>query len=220
MDKTDRREPLTAEGAQALLESLYVPSQPAAPRAGSLPKVTFPPDWKMRSVHVPGHFKTYEVPRYIVRIDIDEPGMTGTHGWQVRYQTETYGSRLVSDSKFDCGGRKGTPSDSLHAAKVYLAAIWVGTPRRPLLPENPHRKHHPTGMTGVRVTWRERGGKMQCHVRVDDLQGKPLHHMYVGTEPSVSESKLAAKVAEGRKRRCAYLKSIGQLERLPATGGR
>ena len=53
----------------------------------------------------------FRVSPYLVRIDIDEIGYAGTHGWQVRYQRPW---KLFSDSKFK------TPKRALSEAQAFL----------------------------------------------------------------------------------------------------
>ncbi|MBK6616283.1 hypothetical protein [Ottowia sp.] len=149
---------------------------------------------------------------YIVRVDIDDPGCAGTHGWQVRY--ERPGTQFFSDSRFDHRGHKGTACDSLYAAKLYLQAIWKGRRPRRLPPESPSKAGH-TGMTGVRIVWRERKGTSQCSIRVDDLTGKPLANLYVGTTRTATDDRLLAQLAAARRIRADYLVAAGAAGRLP-----
>lgn len=215
MAKLITKKPLTPAALDLLFDLLCAPSSLSASKAPDrMTRADFPSDWKVRRVEIHGYALALQVPCYVVRIDIDKPGMAGTHGWQVRYRKDTYGSRFFSDSRFDRKGHLGTPKESLYAAKLYLAAIWAGEPVRPL-PAEYADKQHPTGMTGVRVVWRERRGRMQCYVRVSDLAGKQLANLYVGVKSTVTASRLEAKVEEARRQRRAYLKSIGQLARLP-----
>lgn len=175
-------------------------------------KEDFPSDWTYRTVTVAGQSRTFEVPRYIVRID-SPPGAPGaTHGWQVRYDRSA--TKLFSDSRCAKPGRVGTPDDSLRAAMEFLRAKWRGA-KPPVLPREQRRKQHPTGMSGVRVVWRNRNGLRQCYVRVDDLQGRPLKAFYVGTENTVRASSLARKVREAVKLRQSYLREQGTLTRRP-----
>jgi len=206
---------MTKAQASAVLAALSSGgAKDAAAKATLKQNVAFPPEWVYRRVFVGRNLlSALEVPRYIVRIDIDEPGCVGTHGWQVRYHQP--GSRLISDSTFDTARRMGTPLDSLTAAKLYLLAIWTGPRARELRPEKAG-KRIPTGMPGVRVRWDTRRGLEMCNVRVDNLEGKPIASLYVGTRRTATERKLAAKVREGRRIRREYLESLGGRVVMPA----
>lgn len=85
------------------------------------PLFTLPEDWRARRILVPGWARAFRVPSRIVRIDIDEAGRAGTHGWQVRNPGMRY--LLISDAKFDTERRRGTPAESLRAATSLLAAL-------------------------------------------------------------------------------------------------
>lgn len=199
------------EVVASLAALLKGPDLPPLTTIKSMLKVEWPAEWRMRVVSIPGQVKAMKVPQYIVRIDVDEPGLAGTHGWQVRYRRKLYRTQFFSDAAFDLTGmRKGTPKDSLEAAKIYLAAIWSGKPVKELPAVEAGRKRHPTGMPGVRVIWRTRAGGEQCYVRVDDIKGKPLASMYVSTEATFTDQKLSRKIREGKRRRREYLESIGR----------
>lgn len=162
-------------------------------------------EWRYRDCWVPGH-GLFRVPERIVRIDQEDsqgPGLAGTHGWQVRY---TRPWRLFSDNKPVPGRKLGSPLDSLRTATRYLEDCWRGPPARQLLPES-EKKPVRTGVPGVRVVWRQREGSamLECRVRVDDLQGRPLCAIYVGTNRTTTLERLTDAVHAGRVRRLAYL---------------
>lgn len=66
---------------------------------------------------------SFSVSRHIVRIDTNEPGLAGTHGWQVRYRGRT---KLFSDYTENRNG----PSDALKSAENYLQIIYRGSAPR------------------------------------------------------------------------------------------
>lgn len=169
------------------------------PRGNAIRRVEDIPE---RSVLVPGHAVALSVPRYIVRVDKDDPGKAGTHGWQVRFARP---SAFFSDSRHRDGLDRGSPSLSLDAAKSYLKLTW--RPKSPPARAERTSKAHPTGMSGIRVVWRRRKSKnfAECTVRVDALDGKPLANLYVGTENTATEAAIAARIAEGKSIRKLYL---------------
>ena len=77
-------------------------------------------DLRRRPVIVSGWATTFKVVQHIVRIDIDDPGNVGTHGWQVRYKKT---SKLFSDST---KRTRRSPTASLAKAVCYLSEIYSG----------------------------------------------------------------------------------------------
>lgn len=70
-----------------------------------------------RKVTLKGCGKTFVVAKFVVRVDIDEPGRVGTHGWQVRYSKP---SKFFNDSR---SGDSRNPERSLEEAHAYLRSI-------------------------------------------------------------------------------------------------
>lgn len=173
-----------------------------------------PADWTWRDCVVKGWAVSLKVPSHIVRIDIDEAGSAGTHGWQVRYRTDVHGTKLFSDAKFDTSKRMAAPEVSLGAAMAYLASIWVGKIGPRLGTRRDASKQHPTGMPGVRVAIKPTRASFYYSVRVDRLDGTPICSLYAGTEFSATEESLQACIKEGRRVRYQYLCEIGAETRL------
>lgn len=90
----------------------------------SSPTKRLPKGFPLREVNVPGWARTFQVPRHIVRIDIDEVGLAGTHGWQVRYKRP---SRFFRDNS---GPKLRSPQHSLAEAIRFLASIYEGPRNR------------------------------------------------------------------------------------------
>src|SRR5471032_1549793 len=141
-------------------DAFHRESAPTRKRALKLDE--FPRDWEYRSVDIVGQAVALKVPKYVVRLDIGDNARKGTHGWQVRYDRSA--TRYFSDSRSDRPGHLGTPTDSLHEAKLYLKDIWQG-PKVARLPKEQASKAQPTGMPGVRVEWRTRKALKACYVR-------------------------------------------------------
>lgn len=158
-----------------------------------------------RRVAVP-NWGEVSVPRHIVRIDIDEPGYAGTHGWQVRYPS---GGR----STFFSDG-KANPKTRLRDAINYLASIWQGqTPR--LHSKELSRKKVKTGMAGVALNFSLRANRRvrEIYVVVTPTQrGSKPRKFYVGTTNTVTKERLAAAFAKAAKLRqqriAAYLRDL------------
>jgi hypothetical protein len=194
--------------------------------------------WQFRFSEVPGWSSTFKVPRFISRVDIakEMTGGSNTHGWQVRYPHAP--SRFFSDGRYSTAKRMGTPKDSLHAAKEYLASVWRGeVPRR--FSAEPENKKLPTGLTGVTVIWKQRSGgranrrmlrseeggasavmdpktsDRHCVVRVDGPQRRCIVQVYVGTQATFTEAKLLRAVQRARMLRLAHLHELGRLHLLP-----
>lgn len=150
----------------------------------------------LRRVNVPA-WGDMMVPRHIVRIDIDDPGRAGTHGWQVRYQKP---SVFFSDAK---NGKRRSPRTSLRAAIDCLLAIYRG-PRRGVHRSERIRKRHPTGVPGVAFVRRRRPdrGFTEYLVRIQlgrhRQAGSVRRQIYLGTENTVSDARVRAALKKAR----------------------
>lgn len=134
--------------------------------------------------------EAFQVPPYVVRIDTNRPGGVGLHGWQVTYATPT---KYFSDSATP----DRNPRDSFESAVAYLKSIWTGPRKRKVALERID-KASKTGAAGVRVKWRRNSsrGSRSCWVVVS-IGSRVLKQLYVGTEGSFTEDRLAARLAEG-----------------------
>lgn len=170
-------------------------------------------DWKFRESEV-GHHGVHRIPRYITRVDAEDkrgPGFAGTHGWQVRYGTPPH--RFFSDRAYGTSHPKaGLPHESLKAAQEHLLRIWKGHPQFMARYENPAQKKALTGMTGVRVIWRERPPSpvIECVVRVDNDIGRPLRVLYVATPGTFTRQVLKDRIEEAIALRQEHLRLSGK----------
>lgn len=159
-------------------------------------------DLPLRETSVPG-YGVIRVPRYIVRIDIDDGG-AGTHGWQVRYARPW---RLISDTQ---RGKPRSPKTSLRDAKEYLATIFTGVkPRHRTIEDS--RKRERTGMPGVRIVRRVHRGRNVAEVliRVDAPQrsgGRKT--IYVGTDNTVTKKRLAEAIRQAKEIRAEFVREF------------
>ncbi len=160
-----------------------------------------------RAVRVRG-FGMFQVPRHIQRIEIDEPGKAGTHGWQVRWD----GTKFFSDA----AAGKREPKAALARAEKYLRSIYTGP--RPRLRETEHKdKKHRTGIAGVQLAYRRRKNRQiaEVYLRVNPpTQGGVPHSIYVGTENTITQvrMRLALKKARAMRdaMRAAYLEELAK----------
>lgn len=129
----------------------------------------------------------------IVRIDINEPGKRGTHGWQLRrgLRTKFYSdvSRVLNTN---------SALDSLQAAVDALARRYEG----PLLLSRHIEiptKAIKSGFPGIRIISRKRKGRhcLEFWVEVCCPEGKRSpKRFYVGTETTYSDDALQSKIKE------------------------
>ncbi len=158
-----------------------------------------------RKVRVRG-FGLFQVPRHIQRIDIDEPGKAGTHGWQVRWD----GTKFFSDAATG----KREPTASLARSERYLRSIYTGP--RPRLRETEHKdKKHRTGIAGVQLAYRRRKDRQiaEVYLRVNPpTQGGVPHSIYVGTENTITQARMRLALKKARAMRdvmrAAYLDAL------------
>jgi hypothetical protein len=140
----------------------------------------------------------FEVPQHIVRIDINEPGKAGTHGWQVRYE----GTLLFSDVKY-----KGNPEKSLRAAKNYLRDIYTGSAsanRKLHTREIKSRKAVLLGQRGVSLCWKsgrrnpeDRELYCQVSIAIPGVSKSRNMGIYIGNKNTVSEERLKSALKKG-----------------------
>lgn len=137
----------------------------------------------------------FRVPRHIVRIDIDDPGKAGTHGWQVRYP-HGHRSTFFSDGK-------ANPKTRLREAITYLASIWHGPTSR-LHAQERRKKKIKTGVVGVHLAWERRSKRSvrELFVIVNPTKrnGTPKG-FYVGTERTATQERLDAVFAKAQRYR-------------------
>lgn len=154
-----------------------------------------------RLAFVPGWAGVFQIPKYIVRVDVDEPGKAGTHGWQVRYQKP---STFFSDAGQN---RRGNPSTSLAAAKRYLASIYAG-PRTLIRTTPTKRKTNPIQEPGLRLVYVQPKGRTVRHVYVEAVppgRGMVPKRVYVGTDNTVTPARIEAGKAKARQIRLAMV---------------
>jgi hypothetical protein len=138
-----------------------------------------------RFVIVP-HWGEFQVPRHVVRIDIDDPGLAGTHGWQVRYPHRA-ASKLFSDGK-------GNPKTSLIQAKAYLAAMWQGPSPRLHYRERGN-KRWALGVPGIHINVQKKTSRNVYEFRLivtPPLRNKLPIHFYLGTENTATAERFDA----------------------------
>ena len=139
-----------------------------------------------RLVYVKGWSAVFHVPRHIVRIDIDDPGKAGTHGWQVRYQKP---SVMFSDAK---NNDRRSPRASLADATRYLAAIYAG-PRVLIRTTPTKRKKNLIQEAGIRLVERVNKKKNITEMyleAVSPTNKKASKRFYVGTLSTVTNERI------------------------------
>jgi len=163
-----------------------------------------------RSVTVRG-FGAFEVPRHIQRIDIDDEGKAGTHGWQVRWN----GTKFFGDAS----NGKRDPTRALARAERHLRAIYDGP--KPRLRDKEHKdKKHRTGLAGVQLAYRRRRNRniAEVYLRVNPLSpGGTPRSVYVGTENTVTQARLREALRRARamrdEMRAEYIASLARAPR-------
>lgn len=145
--------------------------------------------FKVRPVAVPG-WRTFQVHPYIVRIDIDEPGYTGTHGWQLRYDKP-----FVFFSDRPAKRRPlGSPATSLKRATTRLKEIYEG--HRPRLRDTEFKsKGLHFGVPGLRCYSKKRPTKNLTEWYMElshPLKSHAAKRIYVGTDNTITLPRIDA----------------------------
>lgn len=165
-----------------------------------------------RLVQIPGQATALCVPRYVVRIDIDDPGQAGTHGWQVRHGPRPW--RFFTDGWVDM---PRPPQRSLEEATAYLARIYEGAPTR--IRKKPlSTKVNPIKDVGIRLaTYCPRGRNVaQYFIEVSNIgPGTSPKRIYVGTENTVTQRRIQAALKRARQIRA---EQVQNLQRQRKTG--
>ncbi len=137
------------------------------------------------------------VPKYITRIDVDDPGKAGTHGWEIRYKEQDI---FFSDSKY------GDINKALKAATEKLYSIYKGPST--YIHKIPRQKKKHDLPVGIRLIWKKPKNKtfQELYVEVGFPKGKvPAKKLYVGTENTITEEKLLEKLEQGLKLRQQFI---------------
>lgn len=178
-----------------------------------------PRGFPRRIVLITGWATVFHVPRYISRVDVDEIGRYGTHGWQVRYEGVC---RLFGDAK---GRQRGSPISSLKEATEYLASTYKGPKVRVLSKPTTRREEGPVMEAGLRLVRRSLHGKSSSCLEVyveamspsNDLASR---RVYVGTERidgrggTVTPERLEAAVCRARDLRKNLVDTYRQMKPL------
>lgn len=167
-----------------------------------------PAGFPTRICIVPGWATPFSVPRHIVRIDVDEPGAAGTHGWQVRYRTP---SRFFSDA---ANRTRRVPRHSLKEATLYLASIYAGPAARCRTTPT-RRKANPVMEAGLRLISRRRPGKAFDEVYVEvspPTRSAAPPRFYVGTRHAdgrgtATQERFERALALARRRRAQLVRA-------------
>ncbi len=177
--------------------------------------MNLPADFPHRRCVVPGWATSYRVPRYISRVDIDEQGLAGTHGWQVRYDREH--SKFFSDSTH---GKRHTPRASLDGAIEYLAGIYRGPRSR--LRRTPTCRKTPGLIQdhGIRmvemIVRKDKVPQYYVEVMAPTRRFNPKRY-YVGTVNTITPERIERALVKARKQRKVmeqeYLKQLVELPR-------
>lgn len=136
------------------------------------------------------------------RVDIDEPGYAGTHGWQVRYRGL---NAFFSDSRF---GRKGSPVLALAAAKDYLAGVYQG-PNARIRNKPAASKKNQELEAGIREMRTKKPNRNVAEVYIEALSprhGVSPRRFYVGTEGTVTPLRYSLALAQARLARQAMVR--------------
>jgi hypothetical protein len=149
------------------------------------------------------------VPRHIVRIDIDKPGLAGTHGWQVRFGRPW---RFFSDAK---RSRRRSPHRSLEDAINHLAIIYtIPAPRVRATPTA--RRANIVKEAGIRLVERKKQGRNVVELYVKAMspkRGTLPRRFYVGTAATVSEERMNAAIVKARQARADMVREHLQAQR-------
>ena len=130
---------------------------------------------------------SFSVGRHIVRIDMNEPGKAGTHGWQVHYGDRT---KLFSDYTENRSG----PSAALKDAENYLQRIYRGyAPRHHLKVLARKTNQLPVGVSDYKVI--RAGRNVMVHTfqaTIPQFNKKcACLRVYIGTENTITPERKA-----------------------------
>lgn len=146
---------------------------------------------------MPGWATTFRVPRHIVRIDIDDPGKAGTHGWQVRYRRPW---RFFGDT---VNRTRRSPAAALAEAIDFLVGIYEG-PRNLLRNTPTRRKQNPIQEAGLRLVVRRKATRNMTEYYVEAVppaRSRNPRRFYVGTERTLTAERLEAAMEKARQAR-------------------
>ncbi len=161
-----------------------------------------PHGFSHRDIYVPGWVALFHVPRHVVRIDIDKQGMTGTHGWQVRYGPRPW--RFFSDAK---GGELRTPAASLVDATTHLGSIYAGPVSR-VRTTPTTRKDNPIMEDGIRLVERRRKNRNCKEIYIEavpPVRGRSAQRFYVGTQATATEDRMRQALDQARRARAVMV---------------
>jgi len=130
----------------------------------------------------------FMIPMYISRVDINEPGYAGTHGWQVRYFNAK--AAFFSDVK---GNKRKNVQESLNAATEYLQIHYIG---QKCFVKN----------IKPRIVWSLRKGRrvQEARVRISHpMYGKSDICVYVGTENTIDATRITSALLSAMNKRNA-----------------
>lgn len=149
---------------------------------------------RRRVAHVPGWACTFLVVQHIVRIDIDEPGRAGTHGWQVRYKRP---STFFGDVT---GPRRRSPSASLANALSFLDLIYTG-PKNQLRVTPTRRKKNEIQEAGIRLVVMRKPHKTFDEYYIEAMspsKSVAAKRTYVGTGNTITLPRVEAAMHRAR----------------------
>lgn len=154
-----------------------------------------PKGFPHRVVEVPGWVAKFKAPRHVVRIDVNEPGKAGTHGWQVRYGPRPW--RFFGDSR---GANLRSPHQSLAEARRHLTEIYDG-PQPRVRTTVTRRKRNPPDEPGIRLVEKPRrgGGMVEVYVEaVPPSRAFSPRRFYVGTKNTLTPERMELAKAKAR----------------------
>ena len=182
-------------------------------------KKRLPKNFPHRISTVPGWAGTYNVPKFICRIDIDKLGCAGTHGWQVRY-----GKPYVFFGE-TVNGKRISPRTALAKAKAYLIEIYAG-PNIPIRTTPTKRKTNPIQEAGLRLIECMKNKRTVKDYYVEAVPpSKRIRscRIYVGTERTITPERLEAAIGRARTIRAEMVqqhqntrKEMGRKSKLAA----
>jgi len=166
-----------------------------------------------RDVQVPGWAGVFRVPRHVVRIDINEQGKAGTHGWQVRYGPRPW--RHYSDSQ---GSKLRSPSVSLEDATTHLVSIYAGPASR-VRATPTKRKANPIQEAGIRLVERQRKNRNIKEIYIEavsPVRGASARRFYVGTQVTATDCRMQRALLKARQARAEMVAVYHENQRREA----